>query len=133
MRHRPAPDPHNASHVLALSTETPAYCAVCRRRAGHCGHGGIKRALLWTCSWDECGAGLERIRAMSTPDFDELEMQGLVAAARAGKSYLESIGAGALVSAFADLEPNQALEFLERVVDGFGCHLKSKLVINRGA
>lgn len=65
---------------------------------------------------------------MSTPDFDELEQEALAEAGRAGAAYLKSIKAKALLMRFGELEPEQAMEFLERIVDGFGSHLRAKLV-----
>jgi phosphoserine aminotransferase len=66
---------------------------------------------------------------MSTADFDELERDALAEAAKAGMAYLKSLpDAGPLRAAFAALEPDQAMEFLERIVDGFGAHMKFRLV-----
>jgi hypothetical protein len=65
---------------------------------------------------------------MATADFDELEQEALMEAGKSGLSYLKSLPeTGALRACFAELEPDQAIEFLERVVDGFGAHLKTKL------
>lgn len=114
---------------MSLTTPTPAFCAVCRRKAGPVGHGGIRLAHLWTCRWDDCGEGIARIRSMATPDFDELELEALAEAAKAGMAYLKSLPSSeALRAEFAALEPDQAMEFLERIVDGFGAHLRHKLV-----
>ena len=122
-KRRPNPDYYNKAHVLSLSTPAPAFCAVCRRRAGPCGHGSLKTATLWACRYDDCGPGFPRIREMSTPDFDELEQEALIQAAKAGLAYLRTLGTTDL----AKLEGAQALEFLELVIDGFGCHLRHKL------
>ena len=68
---------------------------------------------------------------MATADFDELENEALAEAGKAGFAYLKSLpDAGALRAAFAALEPDQAMEFLERIIDGFGSHLKFRLVAN---
>lgn len=129
MKKRPEGTYHNKAHVISLSTPTPAFCAVCRRRAGACGHGTLRVAELWSCRWDECGAGIFRIREMSTADFDELEQEALVEAGKAGFAYLKSLpDTEALRAEFVKLDTDQALEFLERIVDGFGAHLKFRLV-----
>ena len=128
MKWRPEPDFNNRAHIKSLTTPTPAYCAICRRRAGPCGHGGMRIDHLWTCKWDECGSGISRLREMATADFDELELEALAEGAKAGLAYLKSLPeTGALRACFAELEPDQAMEFLERIVDGFGAHLKVKL------
>lgn len=132
MKKRPSPDYHNKAHVLSLSTPTPAFCACCRRRAGHCGHGSLHKATLWSCANpdDECFEAIFRIRDMSTEDFDLLEQEALVEAGKLGAAYLKSIGAEALLDHFANLDTDQAIEFLERIIDGFGSHLKRKLVLD---
>ena len=63
---------------------------------------------------------------MSTPDFNELEQEALIAAAKAGLAYLRTLNTTDL----AKLEGPQALEFLELVIDGFGCHMRKKLCID---
>ena len=65
---------------------------------------------------------------MSTPDFDELEQEALGAGAKAAMAYLKTIPeAAGLRAEFAKLDPAQAMEFLERIIDGFGAHLRHKL------
>jgi hypothetical protein len=65
---------------------------------------------------------------MATSDFDELEQEALMAAGKAGMNYLKSLpDTDALRVAFAALDVDQAIEFLERIVDGFGAHLKDVL------
>lgn len=64
---------------------------------------------------------------MSTPDFDELEEEALRAAALAGIGYLKTLNTTDL----AKLEGDQALHFLELVIDGFGSHLRHKLCADR--
>ena len=66
---------------------------------------------------------------MATPDFDELEEEAVIMAAKAGREYLKSIGATELLFRFRELEPAQAIEFLERMIDGFGAHLRHVLVL----
>lgn len=64
---------------------------------------------------------------MSTPDFNEIEQDALKQGGRAGYEYLDSIGQGDVF----ELDAIQALEFFERVVDGFGCHMRARLVADR--
>lgn len=132
MKTRPEGDYHNRAHVLSLSTPTPAFCACCRRRAGHCGHGSLDKAALWACPQienDDCFEAIYRIREMATPDFDELEHEALKEAGKLAAAYLKSIGATDAIREFGKLESDQIYEFLERIVDGFGSHLKFKLVL----
>ncbi len=65
-----------------------------------------------------------KLHLMSTPDFDEIEESAKFEAGRAGLAYLKAAGTTDLRA----LEPHQALEFIERVIDGFGAHLRARLI-----
>ncbi len=61
---------------------------------------------------------------MSQPDFDTIELSALEEAGSAGGAFLESLDKTDL----AGLTNEQWLEFLERIVDGFGCAMRNRLV-----
>ncbi len=61
---------------------------------------------------------------MPQPDFDLLETEAIDEAGALAGAYLDSINKSDL----ATLTPDEWREFLERVVDGFGSHLRHRLV-----
>jgi hypothetical protein len=106
-----------------LSTPTPAFCAICRRRAGPLGYSKKGQPILWVCRDPDCQEQLHRLYDMSQPDFDLIELDALEQGGCAGGAYLESIGKTDL----AKLSENEWISFLERVVDGFGCQMRVRL------
>lgn len=107
-----------------LATATPAFCAVCRRRAGPLGYSRRGEDPLWVCHDDDCRNNLHKVREMPQPEFDALESEAIGEAGALAGAYLDSIGKSDL----AKLSEAEWREFLERVVDGFGSHLRHRLV-----
>jgi hypothetical protein len=106
-----------------LSTPTPAFCAICRRRAGPLGFSRKGQPMLWVCHDPDCREQLHKVYDMPQPDFDPIEIDALEHGGEAGGAYLESIGKTDL----AKLSTGEWNSFLERIVDGFGCRMRARL------
>jgi hypothetical protein len=123
------PKPVIPEHVQRLSAITPGSCVICRRRAGPQGYAPLGYPTLWFCHDDDCKQIVSSgwIFKMSSADFNEIERDALTASAKLGMQYLKSIGKADVP--LAHLEPSEAFEFLERVVDGFGSYIRHRMTV----
>jgi hypothetical protein len=84
------------------------------------------------CGDDDCKEIIfrkGRIFHMTTPDFEAIEQDALRAGGRAGYAYLDSIDKENVF----ELEEHEAVEFFERIIDGFGACMRVRLLAPRDA
>jgi hypothetical protein len=110
-----------------FATKEPTLCAVCRRHAVWLGyHAGARTPIIWLCDDNKCHAGAKKVYVMPQSTLDEYELGAVLEAGAVAGSYLEEIG----TTDIAALDAGQWREFLRRIVLGFECALRRKILEN---